>query len=70
MNRFGRSESTREPVHRRLNGLVPGQWAGTVSRDLKTGVQSAEGLIGNWPLAALCIGFVAGVVVGYWVKRT
>jgi hypothetical protein len=69
MDRFRRSQATKDQVHRLLNGSRWTHLADTARRDVRQGFQAVEEFIGHNPLIVLPVALVLGAVAGYWIKR-
>ena len=69
-NRFASSHSIGKPLHRpsETPGATPPRSA--IRQGAGQSIRLSEEFIGKNPLLCLATGFLAGMVLGWWIKRT
>lgn len=69
-NRFARNNLVGDPSHRLREALEEKLSVAEVRREVVEGARSAGQFIGDHPLLCLGVGFLGGMILGWWAKRT
>jgi len=69
-NRFAKNNLAGSPRPRLRAALEEQMSVANVRREVMAGARSVGQFIADHPLASLGLGFLGGMILGWWVKRT